>query len=383
MRKRMAYMVISLAIIFGGIFGVIAVKKKMINDYMANYTPPPVTVSAYPAKQRVWERHIKSIGTLYAVNGVDIASEVGGIVRDINFLSGERYKKGAVLINLDDRIEQANLKSLLAQQQLARIIHSRDKKLLETHAISKTDFDTVEAKLKDVDAQVERTRAVIALKQITAPFDGQLGIREVNIGQYLNVGESIVTLQDLSSLYIDFSLPEKYLPDISIKQRVRFSVAAYQGENFSGEVSAINAKVDGDTRNILVRALINNADKKLLPGMFASLQLVMEKQETVVSVPQTAISYSLFGNSVFVVTDKQMTEKKITEKKVEKDANEDKGSKGLAGLVVERVYVKVGRQKGDEIAIIEGVSVNQLVVTAGQLKLSNGASVLIDNSIKL
>ena len=365
MTRQMKTVLIASILLFGAILGFVQYKQYMIDQYMANYTPPPISVSAEPAKAETWDNTIKSVGTIKAVNGVDITSEVGGLIKEMYFASGQDTKKGQVLVQLDDSVEQANLRSFDAQLQLAKINYNRDKKLLASRAISKTDFDTVEAKLKDVRAQVERTKALIAQKRILAPFSGHLGIRQLNVGDYVNTGDHLVTLQALESLHVDFYVPEQYFPQLYTGQLIRFTVQAFGDRVFAAKVTAINAKVDQNTRNILVQASFDNKGKELLPGMFANISVILAAQQSVVTVPQTAIDYSLYGDSVFMVK------------------QQGKDESGEMIQIVERRYVKVGDRRDQRAAIAQGLVEGEVVVTAGQLKLNNGARVVIDNSVTL
>ena len=364
MKRQMTVALGSLAILLGIIFGVIQAIQWTIGQGLANYTPPPVAVSAEVARQEQWDRYIKSVGTLVAVNGVDITSEVGGLIKQIYFASGIDVTQGQVLVQLDDTVERANLRSYDAQLKLASINYERDKKLLSSRAISKTDFDTVEAKLKDAEAQVERTRALIEQKQVKAPFAGRIGIRQLNVGDYVNVGDQLVTLQALDYLHVDFSVPEKYFPQLHNGQLVRFRVKAFGERVFEAKVTAINSKVDENTRNIRVRASFNNDAQELVPGMFANVSIVLQSQQEVITVPETAVSYSLYGDSVFVVSESTSEEGEVIK-------------------TVERRYVTVSDRRNQRVAITDGVNGGETIVTSGQLKLNNGASVVIDNSVAL
>ncbi len=364
MKRQMTVAVGSLIILLGIVFGVLYGTQKIISDGLANYSPPPVAISASPAELESWDVYVKAVGTLSAVNGVEITSEVGGLIKEIYFASGIDVEEDQVLVQLEDKVEQANLRSYSAQLQLAKINYERDKKLLNNRAISKTDFDTVAAKLKEAEAQVERTRALIEQKQIRAPFSGRLGIRKLNVGDYVTSGDELVTLQSLDYLHIDFFVPEQYFPRLFAGQAVRFSVQAFPGRVFTAKVTAINAKIDQDTRNIQVRASINNDAFELLPGMFANMQIVLEQNQPRVTVPQTAIDYSLHGDSVYIVVEK----------------NQDTGE---SVHMVERRYITLGERRNHRVAIIDGVTQGEQVVTTGQLKLNNGARVNIDNSVEL
>jgi membrane fusion protein, multidrug efflux system len=365
MSRQSKIVIIAMTVLFGSIFAVLQFKQHMIRQYMANYTPPPVTVAAASAKQEQWDELLKSVGTIKAVNGVDITSQVGGLIREIYFASGLSVTENQVLVQLDDSVEQANLRSYDAQLQLAKINYKRDKKLIASRAISKTDFDTVEAKLKDAQAQVERTKALIEQKRILAPFPGQLGIRQLNVGDYVNTGDQLVTLQALDFLHVDFYVPEQHFPRLHVGQSIRFKVQAFGGRVFSAKVSAVNAKVDQKTRNILVRASFSNSENELLPGMFANVSIILTEQRPVVTVPQTAISYSLHGDSVFMI----------------KDQGKDDAGQPIQS--VERRYVTVADRRLERASITQGVAAGDVIVTAGQLKLNNGAQVRIDNSVKL
>lgn len=363
MKKKMTIAVVLLVLLFGFIFGTLYGVQSLLKTGLANYTPPPVAVSAEPAAIEAWDVYLKSVGTLSAANGVEITSEVGGLVKEIHFASGIDVKQGQVLLQLDDSVEQANLRSYSAQLKLARINYSRDKKLLASRAISKTDFDTVEAKLKDAEAQLERTKALIEQKQIHAPFTGRLGIRQVNVGDFVSTGDQLVTLQALDIMHINFSVPEQYSPRLFQGQLIRFTVQAFDDQVFEARISAINAKVDQNTRNLQVRATINNDNKDLLPGMFANVKVVLDQKIKVITVPQTAVSYSLYGDSIFVVKN-------------------NKDEQGNNIQLVDRRFIKVDQRRFKRVSVAEGVTEGDMVVTAGQLKLKNGAHVLVDNTVK-
>ena len=364
MKRPMALMVAALLLVFGAIFGVVEGKRILIARYLANYEPPPVTVSAEEAGRERWDVVIGAVGTLKAVQGIDIATEASGIVKQLHFKPGDNVHAGQELVSLDDRVEVATLKSLQAQRRLADINFERDQRLLATKAISRTDFDKTEALLKDVSAQVEKTEAVIARKHLRAPFDGRIGIPQVDPGQYATEGQAIVTLQALDTLEVDFALPEQELPRLAVGQAVRCRVQAYPDQRFEGRVSAIDAKVDGNTRNVLVRARVPNTASELLPGMFVSVEVIVGDAAEQVTVPETAVSYNLYGDSVFVVA--QRTRK-------------DGGTE----LAVTRRYVEVGQRRNGRVAVLDGVAAGEEVVTAGSLKLDAGAVVNIDNSVEL
>ncbi|MEX6502305.1 efflux RND transporter periplasmic adaptor subunit [Pseudomonas zhanjiangensis] len=330
---------------------------------------PAISVSAAVAQQRPWQSRLPAIGTLKAFLGVDLAAEVDGIVRDVLFESGEKVALGQPLIQLDNEVERASLATAEAERGLARVEFERGRSLVRRSNISKSEFDRLSAELQKATASVAQLKATLDKKRILAPFAGTIGIRQVDPGDYLSPGATIATLQDLSRLHVDFFLPEQNAPQVALGQRVRVSVAAYPGEWFEGSISAINPKVEDQTRNLQVRATLANPEEKLLPGMFANLNLILPGDQPQVLVPETAITYTLYGNSVYVVD-----ERKDQDGQVEKDA------KGQAQLVVERRFVETGERRDGLVVVLKGLEAGERVVTAGQLKLDNGAHVtLVDD----
>lgn len=365
MFKRMMIVIIILLIIFGAIFGL---KYQQITEGMAafaNYSPPPVTVSANKAKTQNWQPYLNSIGTLTAVNGVEVSTEVGGTIKEILFKSGEEVSQGQILIKIDDQVEQADLKRFEAQLKLAKINYERDRTLLAKRAIPQTTFDRSKATLEEAVASVESTKAVIAKKTIRAPFNGKIGIRMVDLGEYVSPGTPIATLQDTNPLYVDFNLPEQDFPKLAIDQTVEFTVEAHNKDVFRGKLIAINSKVNEETRNLLVRASVSNEQDKLLPGMFANLRVLLPTTKPVITVPLTAITYSLYGDSVFLIKE------------------EGKAEDGNPLLTVTRHYVKTGEERNGEVAVLSGLEAGAQVVTSGQLKLNNGTRIIINNDVEL
>lgn len=388
MKKFMyaAITLLTLGIVFGSVFGWIEFRARMIDSFMAAYVPPAVGVEAEPAKANQWDNTLAAIGTVQAVNGVDITTEVAGLVHEIYFASGQSVDEGDVLIQLDDQVERANLKSFKAQQRLAKINYDRDARLLLSNSISKTNFDKGEATLHDMQAQVESTEATIAQKKIKAPFSGRLGIRQINVGEFINRGDDIVTLQALDELLIDFRVPEQYFPKLFVGQPLRFTVPAFGGRVFSATLSSINAKVDETTRNIQVQGSFSNVDQSIVPGMFANVTVVLAQFQDVITVPQTAISYSLYGDSVFVVGEEELNLKtpdttvNLLGFDIDLSAIHTMEQAPERGLVVRRRYVKLGQRQTGQVAIRDGVTAGELVVSAGQLKLNNGTRVTVINS---
>ncbi len=364
MNKAMLRMAVALLVVFGLIFGAIAIKKAFVSNKMASYVRPPVTVATAPVLAEQWARTVSAVGTLYAREGADLGAEVDGVIRNIAFEAGDVIAKGGLLIEFDDSVEQASLKSFEAQLRLAEINYERDKRLLSSRAISKTDFDTVEARLKDAQAQVERTRALIEKMHVRAPFDGRAGVPLVKVGEYVMDGHPLVTFQSPDALYLEFALPERYFQELNLGGKVRFTTDSYPDRVFDATLSAINVKVDNNTRSILVRADVTPFEGILLPGMFANVDVILQENIDVVTVPQTAITYSLYGNSVYRV-------------------NAETSDDGSPRYSVERTYVVPGDRQGSKVSLLSGLSAGEQVVIAGQIKLSNGVAVVIDNSVSL
>lgn len=368
MSPQMKKMLLTTGIIFGIVFGIFGIKKLLFFYFVSTYEPPAVTISTSTATPKTWESYLSSVGTLKAVNGTDISSEAPGIVTEIHFDSGQTVQKGDTLLLLDTSVEQAQLKNDLAALKLAQINFDRYKTLLKKNALSQSDFDITLAKLEEAQASVEATQAKIRQKTVTAPFAGKIGIRLVNVGQYLSAGTAIVTLQSLDPLYVQFNLPEQYLSELYIQEPIELSINSNnQKKSINGTITAINSKVDQSTRNILIQATIPNKEMQLYPGMFAQVKVVLRANKNVITLPQTAISYSLHGDSVFVI----------------EAAKKGKESDGSPILHVKRKYVKVGERREGEVAIIEGIKAGEKVVTSGQLKLQNDTHVVIDNSVEL
>lgn len=367
MSKPMKKMLLIVGIVFGLIFSIFIIKKALFSYFMSHYEPPAVTIAASTAVTKTWQSYLISVGTLTAINGVDISSEVSGMVKEIRFQSGQNASKDAVLVVLDTSVEEAQLKDNEAQLKLAQINFTRDQTLVGKNVLSKAAFDITVAKLQQALATVEQTKAKIKQKTVTAPFSGKIGIRQIDLGQYLSAGTTMVTLQALDPLFVRFSLPEEYLPELYMGQPIDMTVNLGHNEAkaIRGSINAINSKVDQLTRNILVQGIFPNKNLQFYPGMFANVKVWLRAQKNVVVLPQTSISYSLHGDSVFVI---------------KADKKDDEGKPILHAF---RQYVKVGERRGDEVVILQGIKKGDQVVTAGQLKLQNATHVVIDNSVEL
>lgn len=365
MTKPMKIMVLFLIIVFGGLVAFNLFRAFMIKRFFASFEPPPAIISATFAKNQVWDPVINSTGLIKSVNGVAISTEQAGIITDILFQSGQLVKKGQLLIRIDDSVERARLQDNQAALKLAQLNFIRQNDLLEKRATPKSSADEAQSKLTQAQASVAGTQAVIAQKNIIAPFDGKIGIRNINIGQYVSPGTEMVSLQSLNPLYLNFSLPEQYLKDIYINQLVTLKVDVYPNTVFAAQITAVDAEVDAKTHNILVQATVPNPNFKLYPGLFAMLQIHQPQKRNVITVPQTAVTSSLYGDTVFVIENK----------------GKDKNDKPI--LKVYQRFVETGDQRGDEIEIVRGLKANEEVVTSGQLKLSDDMRVDINNDVKM
>jgi membrane fusion protein (multidrug efflux system) len=363
MAKRMAFMVIGLMVVFGGIFGWKAVQRFYQNKYFSHYEPPPVVAAAARAKLEIWQTYLSTIGNLTAVDGVKVSTEVPGIVQKIDFKSGQNVHAGDLLVHLDDLVDKADLKNFQARLKLIQMNYTRERALFKKEVVAKKEYDTLQAQLKEAEAQVAKTKAIIAQKTIRAPFDGMLGIRKVNVGQYLSPGTEIVPLQSLDPLYLNFSLPQQKLSKLHIGQTVLITVDTYPDKVFQGNLTAINSKVDELTYNIALQATLPNDNHQLYPGMFAEVRVLSGQPNRWVTVPQTAIVYSLYGDSVFVIKP------------------DDSDPSGRPVLKVTCQYIQIQDRRDGEVAIKSGLVTGDQIVTAGQLKLENGTRVVINNSV--
>jgi membrane fusion protein, multidrug efflux system len=361
-----------LAALTGGLaYFQFVIKPVMVKGFItAAFAPKPTTVTAEAARVEQWRPELTAIGTLRAIQGVAIAPQAAGDVTAIHFESGDDVEAGALLINIDDSVEQADLANGLAQLKNADSTLARQRTLVAQGNTPQSTVDTAIATRDSAAATVERTRAVIAQKAIKAPFAGRLGLRNVDLGQYVAVGTSLVTLQRLDPIYADFPVPEEALNSMATGQAVRMTVDAIPGRSFAGKIEAIDARVSAESRNVTARAAFANPDRKLLPGMFANLTVTTGEPAAVLTLPRTAIVYSLYGDDVFVVTPAPHAR--------EQGGLSENG--GPSGLIVERRLVRVGPARGERIAIEEGLRAGERVVTAGQIKLQAYSPVTLDET---
>ena len=342
-----------------------------IQQLIANSPKPaPQTVTTAVVSALEWQPQLSSVGTLTAVHGVDISSEVAGQVRKVNFKSGQDVKAGQVLLELNADSETAQLASLQAAAELAAITLKRDQAQLNVQGVSQAQVDSDAADVKSKHALVAQQQALVAKKIIRAPFAGRLGITTTNPGQYLNPGDKIVTLQAIDPIYVDFYLPQRQIGELSIGQLVNARSDSYEKILFRGKITAINPKVDSSTRNLQVQATLANPKHQLLPGMFANAMVDVGVKKRYLTLPQTAITYNPYGSTVFIV---KPAEAKGTGEAVPKSGN---------GLEVQQAFVITGETRGDQVAITSGLEEGQTVVTSGQIKLKNGTSIVVDNSVQ-
>ncbi|HEX5343240.1 MAG TPA: efflux RND transporter periplasmic adaptor subunit [Duganella sp.] len=368
MTKRMLIMV-------GGVLVLIVVlafgKYMQIKKLIASSPKPGAqVVTAVKVQAAEWQPQLNAVGTLAPVRGVDVTTEIAGLVREVRFKSGDEVKAGQVLFELNADTDLAQLRSLQAAADLAATTLKRDKLQLAAQAISQAQVDADEADLKSKQALVAQQKAAVDKKTIRAPFAGKLGITAINPGQYLNPGDKLVTLQTIDTVYVDFFVPQKQLASLSIGQKLTLSSDAYPGVAFPAKVTSISPKVDAATRNVQVQATVPNAKRQLLPGMFANVALDQGDMKKYLTLPQTAITYNPYGSTVFVLAPPPADAK---------DALKD--DKGQPYLVAQQVFVTTGATRGDQVAILTGVKEGQTVVTTGQLKLKNGTPARIDNKV--
>ncbi len=351
------------AIVLGALTGLQHFGAQMGKKMMAAAASAPQSVSTVKAAVTEWQSLINATGTFRAVRGADLAAQVDGIVEQIEFDSGNEVPAGKILLRLKPNDDLPKLQELEAAAELAAQTLKRDREQFAAEAISQASIDTDVSSLKSARAQVAAQRALIEEKIVRAPFAGRLGIRQVDLGQYLAAGTTVVTLQALDPILIDFYVPQQALAKLKRGFSVSATVDAFPGRTFSGTVESINSKVDPNSRNVQVRAAIHNADKVLIPGMFANVQIADGEKKSRVTLPQTAITYNPYGDMVFVV---------------EQHENDDKGK---PRYTVQQRLVKLGATRGDQVAIEDGVKDGEIVVAAGQIKLRNGSSVVINNAV--
>jgi membrane fusion protein, multidrug efflux system len=363
MLKRMILMLVVVLALLGGLG---FFKYRQISAAIAqgkSFAPPPTAVTTLVAKRETWPATFNVIGTAQAIQGVTVSADLPGTVDKINFESGQQIKAGEVLVELDTRQERAQLAAAEADFELAKITYARQQKLVSEGVVARTEYDNALAQQKSTEARVGEIKATIARKTIRAPFSGILGLRQVNLGQYLAAGQAIVSLQSLNPIYVNFGVPQQTTPQLKVGRTLRITSDDLPGAHFSGHVTALDSVVDQTTRNIQVQATLTNPGGKLRSGMFVQVEVSLGAPREVISLPATAINYAPYGDSVYVVAEMQ-------------DPKSGKSYKG-----VRQQFVKVEGSRGDQVAVVSGINPGEEIVTSGVFKLRNGASVEVNNQV--
>ncbi|MCA9602133.1 MAG: efflux RND transporter periplasmic adaptor subunit [Myxococcales bacterium] len=347
----------------GVLAGVKAAQIGAMINAGASYVPPPEPVTTATVEEVQWKPTFSAVGTTVAVHGVTVASEVPGTVKDIAFESGDEVKKGAILVRLDASVETAQLAAARAEATLAKLTLERVQRLRNSNVSSQSEFDAADAKSKQADAAVQNIEAAIAKKTIRAPFAGRLGIRGVDLGQILAPGTPIVSLQSYDPIYVEFWLPQQALRAVSAEQPVRIHSDTFGDKTWEGSVETVDAEVDATTRNVRIRAIVENGDGALRPGMFVDVEVIRPETNNLVIIPETAVLHAPYGDSVYVVD----------QEKAEQTGKEQ--------LVAHQAFVRLGERRGDMVAIESGLTKGQTVVSTGAFKLRNGAPVVINNEV--
>jgi len=323
------------------------------------FVMPPESVSSGFAEEMVWENSVSAVGTLRASQGVMLSAEVSGTISEIHFESGQNVTKGDLLFELDTSAERAQLESAVASAELAEVNLKRTKELRASRSVAQSELDTSEARYKEAMAALSQIQAQLEKKVIRAPFSGRLGIRQIDLGEYINPGAPVVSLQSVDPIFVDFSLPQQQLSEVKSGYEFRLTVDTYKTKTFDGTLKVVDSELNLTNRMFRVRGVLSNEDGTLVPGMFANVDVLQPDSTAVVAVPGTAVYYQAFGNTVFVIRD-----------------SDD-------GKIVEQRFVKLGRTKGDLVSIVEGIAAGEEIVTAGAFKLSNGRSIVVNNSSPL
>jgi membrane fusion protein (multidrug efflux system) len=363
MLKRMLFMLAVVVLVLGGLGFVKFRQIKTAIAMGASFQPPPTAVTTIIAKQETWPPTLNIIGTVAAIHGVTVSADLPGTVDKIHFESGQWVHEGDILVELDTRQERAQLAEMEAQSELAKINYGRTQQLVQQGVLAKTEFDNVNSQQKVTEGQVAEIKATIARKTIRAPFSGILGIRQVNLGQYLAAGAAIVSLQSLNPIYVNFGVPQGTTDKLNIGRTVRVTNDELSGVGFSGKINALDSVVDESTRNIQVQATLANPENRLRPGMFVRVALPLGASQQVIALPASAINYAPYGDSVYIVTDM-------------------KDPKGNSYRGVRQQVVKLQGTRGDQVGVVSGVNAGDEVVTSGVFRLRNGAAVVINNKIQ-
>jgi membrane fusion protein, multidrug efflux system len=378
--------VLAMVAVIGGIWWYNVSQK--LAAYKAMGTPKQ-SVTAMKAESQEWRQQVTAVGSLHAVRGADLSTEVAGVVESIHFESGADVKAGTLLVQLRADDDIGRLESLKANAELAQLNYERAVKQLDAQAISKAELDTQKATARSAKAQVAEQQAIVDKKRIRAPFNGHIGIRNADPGQYLAAGSKVVTLQTLDPIHVDFFLPQQQLAGLRVGQTVSAVSDTYPSQKFAGRITAIDPKVDTDTRNVQVRATLQNPKRLLLPGMYVNMQVDLGKPQSYITLPNTALTYNPYGTAAYVITTRAKFEQDAQKEAAangetppEKTEEQKAADKAAANdPVVRQVFVTTGPTRGDQVAILKGIAVGEQVVTSGQLKLKNGTPIVINNKV--
>ncbi|HHL32728.1 MAG TPA: efflux RND transporter periplasmic adaptor subunit [Desulfobulbaceae bacterium] len=365
--KRILLIFLGLLVVIGVLAGIKVLQIQKMIAVGKQTKQPPVVVTVAKVRREVWQRRLKTVGSLTAVQGVTVAPDLPGKIVEIIFSSGQEVRQGDLLLRLDTSTEQARLRAAETAVTLAGINRRRAKELVRKKSMSKAELDKTDAQYLEAVAKVDEIKAIIDKKNLKAPFSGRLGIRRVNLGQVLAQGDAIVVLQQLDPVYVDFSLPQQNFADLAVGMSVQVRTDALPGKIFNGKITAVNPGVDAINRNIKVRATLANPDTVLRPGMFVRVAVILPEKKDVLVLPATAILYAPYGDSVYVVEEKGPEKKKGVTKK--------------SSLVLRQQVVRTGMTRGDFITVTSGLNAGQTVVTTGVFKFHNGQAVVIDNSL--
>jgi membrane fusion protein, multidrug efflux system len=363
MIRKISLAVFLVLLVLGGLAGVKALQFKKLRAAGKGFAPPPECVSSVVVREDKWQGALAAIGSITAVQGVTVTPDIPGIAREIAFESGAVVTNGALLVRLDTSAEEAQLRALEAQEDLARINLARERSLRSQNMVSQSELDTAEATLKQSQGNADNIRATIEKKTIRAPFAGRLGIRLVNLGQYLDTGKPIVSLQSLTPVYAEFSLPQQELARLKTGMRVRVTTDAYPGREFDGTLTAINPGLDPQTRSVGLQATFDNPEQLLRPGMFARVEVLLPEEQPVLVIPATSVLSAPYGDSVYVIESKP---------------GQDNGKPGLA---VRQQFIRTGRARGDFVSVESGLKPGERIVSAGIFKLRNGMPVTENNGL--
>jgi membrane fusion protein (multidrug efflux system) len=350
-------------LVLGALAGVKALQLRKLMASGKDFAPAPECISSAVVREERWQGTLTAIGSVMAMQGVMITPEIPGLVRELAFESGSVVAKGDLLVRLDTAAEEAQLRALEAQEELARINLARERTLRGQNMVSQSELDTAEATLKQTQGNADAVRVTVEKKTIRAPFAGRLGIRLVNLGQYLDAGKPIVSLQSLSPIYVDFSLPQQDLARLKAGMSVRVTTDAYPGQRFEGALTALNPDLDAATRSVWLQATFNNAEQLLRPGMFVRVEVLLPEEQPALVIPATAVLSAPYGDSVFVIEPRAGKEE------------------GKSGWVVRQQFIRTGRARGDFVSVESGLKVGQRIASAGIFKLRNGMSVIENNDL--